>query len=59
MLTTHYLEEAEVLAERIAIMARGKLLTLGSSDFIKKNFGVGYKLSITKRDKSSKDFLNT
>ena len=35
VLTTHHLEEAEVLAERIGIMARGKLLTVGSNDFIK------------------------
>lgn len=54
MLTTHHLDEAEVLSERIAVMSKvivtyrikGKLLTLGSSDFIKKNFGVGYHLHI-------------
>jgi ATP-binding cassette subfamily A (ABC1) protein 3 len=47
ILTTHHLDEADVLADRIAIMARGKLLTLGSSDFIKKNFGVGYHLILS------------
>ena len=36
ILTTHYLEEAEHLAERIGIMAKGKLLTVGSCDYIKK-----------------------
>jgi ATP-binding cassette subfamily A (ABC1) protein 3 len=36
ILTTHHLEEAEHLAERIGIMARGKLLTVGSNDYIKK-----------------------
>jgi len=46
VLTTHHLEEAEELAERIGIMAKGKLLTVGSSDFIKKNFGVGYHLYV-------------
>ena len=40
------MEEAEALAERIAIMSKGELLTLGSSHFIKKNFGVGYHLKI-------------
>lgn len=46
ILTTHHLEEAEELAERICIMAKGKLLTLGTSDYIKKKFGIGYHLSI-------------
>ncbi len=42
VLTTHHLDEAEILADRIAIMAAGKLLACGSSDFIKENFGEGY-----------------
>ncbi|CAD8125443.1 unnamed protein product [Paramecium sonneborni] len=46
ILTTHHLDEAEVLSERIAIMAKGKLLTVGSVDFVKKNFGIGYHLHI-------------
>lgn len=31
VLTTHHLDEAEVLADRIAIMASGKLLACGTS----------------------------
>ena len=34
LLTTHYLEEAENLADRIAIMNKGKLVALGSADEI-------------------------
>lgn len=49
ILTTHYLDEAEFLSERIAILAHGKLLTVGSADFIKKNFGIGYHLNIFKK----------
>ena len=30
LLTTHYLEEAEALAERIAVLARGRLVSAGS-----------------------------
>jgi len=45
-LTTHHLEEAEVLAERIGIMAKGKLLTVGSCEFIRQKFGVGYHLKV-------------
>ena len=49
ILTTHHLEEAEHLAQRIGIMAKGKLLTVGTNEFIKTQFGVGYHLNITSR----------
>jgi ABC-2 type transport system ATP-binding protein len=35
VLTTHYLEEAEALADRVAVMARGKLITTGTVDEIR------------------------
>jgi len=44
LMTTHHLDEADELAERIAIMSHGKLMALGSSDFMKRKFGVGYYL---------------
>ena len=44
VLTTHHLDEAEVLADRIAIMAAGKLLACGKCEYIKVNFGEGYQL---------------
>ena len=31
ILTTHYLEEAEALSDRIAVMATGKLVAVGSA----------------------------
>lgn len=47
LLTTHHLDEADELADRIAIMARGKLLAMGTSEFMKKSFGTGYYLTVT------------
>ena len=38
-LTTHYLEEADVLCDRVAIMDRGRILTLGSPEELKKGVG--------------------
>ena len=35
VLTTHYLEEAEALADRVAVMARGRVITTGSVDEIR------------------------
>ena len=37
VLTTHYLEEAEALANRVAVMARGRLVTTGTVDEIRAN----------------------
>jgi len=48
ILTTHYMEEADILADRIAIMSAGKLQCLGSSLFLKNKYGVGYSLTISK-----------
>lgn len=39
ILTTHYMEEAESLSERVGIMKNGKLLSLGTPDEIKKSTG--------------------
>lgn len=36
ILTTHYMEEAEALSDRIGIMKNGKLLTIGSVDELKR-----------------------
>jgi len=44
ILTTHYLDEADHLCDRIGIINKGKLLIIGTSDFIKKKFGVGYNI---------------
>jgi ABC-2 type transport system ATP-binding protein len=38
-ITTHYMEEAEELAHRIAIMNRGKIVALGSPDELKEQVG--------------------
>ena len=47
LLTTHFMEEADVLGDRIAIMARGELKACGSSLFLKTRFGVGYHLTMS------------
>lgn len=39
ILTTHYMEEAEALSDRIGIMKDGKLLALGTADELKKKAG--------------------
>lgn len=49
LLTTHSMEEADALGDRIAILSKGRLQTLGSSLFLKNRFGLGYRLNLEKR----------
>ncbi len=37
ILTTHYLEEAEALCDRIAVMAKGNIMALGTAEELKKS----------------------
>jgi len=45
ILTTHFMDEADVLSDRIGILSRGKMVTCGTSLFLKHHFGAGYALS--------------
>jgi ATP-binding cassette, subfamily A (ABC1), member 3 len=44
------MDEADILGDRIGIMAKGKMTCLGSSIFLKNKFGTGYNLNILKSD---------
>ena len=48
LLTTHYMDECEVLADRIAIMNMGKIVCAGSCLHLKKKIGTGYRLIFEK-----------
>nr|UOU03315.1 ATP-binding cassette subfamily A3-like 2 [Brachionus rubens] len=48
VLTTHFMEEADVLSDRIAIMNHGQIKCCGSPLFLKNVFGSGYRLFIAK-----------
>jgi ATP-binding cassette subfamily A (ABC1) protein 3 len=52
ILTTHYMDEAEFLADRVAIMASGQLKAAGSPLFLKNRFGTGFILTVEKNDES-------
>ena len=49
MLTTHYMDEADILGDRIGIMNEGNMTVLGSSLFLKRTFGEGYEMTILKQ----------
>ncbi|KAG0089085.1 hypothetical protein BGZ93_010054 [Podila epicladia] len=49
VLTTHSMEEADVLSDRIAIMTSGQLRCIGSSLHLKELYGSGFRLNITSK----------
>jgi ATP-binding cassette subfamily A (ABC1) protein 3 len=46
LLTTHFMDEAELLSDRIAVMKDGKLQCCGSPMFLKTRFGLGYSITV-------------
>uniref|UniRef100_A0A4W6D9K3 P-type phospholipid transporter n=1 Tax=Lates calcarifer TaxID=8187 RepID=A0A4W6D9K3_LATCA len=50
ILSTHYMDEAELLGDRIAIISQGKLCCCGSPLFLKSKLGSGYYLTVVKRE---------
>ncbi|KAK6172501.1 hypothetical protein SNE40_016137 [Patella caerulea] len=50
LLTTHFMDEADLLGDRIAIMADGKVRCCGGSHFLKQLYGSGYHLVIVKSE---------
>ncbi|GIY06585.1 ATP-binding cassette sub-family A member 17 [Caerostris extrusa] len=59
ILTTHYMEEADILGDRIAIMAEGEVQCCGSPLFLKQKFGTGYHLHVVKDQKFHLDGLTS
>jgi ATP-binding cassette subfamily A (ABC1) protein 3 len=47
VLTTHFMDEADLLGNTVAIMAKGRLKCSGSSVFLKSRLGVGYTLTVS------------
>lgn len=47
LLTTHALEEADLLGDTVAIMAEGRLRAIGTPLFLKTHYGSGFHISMT------------
>ena len=48
ILSTHHMDEADILGDRIAIISHGKVRCIGSSLFLKSTYGDGYTLTMAK-----------
>ena len=49
LLTTHFMDEADALSDRVAVVHAGKLACVGSPLFVKARFGGGYVLRLRVR----------
>lgn len=58
ILTTHYLEEAEMLADRVGIVFRGKMLVEGTPKEIIEKMGKGKRLLVSS-DEKLLDYIRT
>ncbi|MGH3239256.1 MAG: hypothetical protein ACRDNL_02690 [Spirillospora sp.] len=47
LLTTHYMEEAEALCDRVAVVDHGKVLASGTVDELKSNAGADTVITVT------------
>ena len=59
ILTTHYMEEAAVLGNRIGILSEGDMKCIGSPLFLIERFGKNINLNITKElDSNNEEIVN-
>eukprot|EP00833_Pecoramyces_ruminatium_P004887 jgi/Orpsp1_1/1178919/evm.model.c7180000067239.1 len=49
-LTTHYMDEADILADRKLILNKGKIRCLGTSLYLKNHFNMNYNLDVETED---------
>ena len=58
ILTTHSMEEAEVLCDTVSWLKSGNFLSIGNSEKLKIEFSAGYKLHIKFNQLSPNDLIN-
>lgn len=46
VLTTHRMDEAEALCDKIAIMINGKFVCYGTPGYLKSKYGQGYEICV-------------
>ena len=46
LLTTHRMDEAEQLCDRLAIMINGRFVVFGSPNYLKTQYGQGYSIEL-------------
>uniref|UniRef100_H2LLX9 P-type phospholipid transporter n=1 Tax=Oryzias latipes TaxID=8090 RepID=H2LLX9_ORYLA len=52
IMSTHHMDEADLLSDRVAILSQGRLYCCGSPIFLKNCFGAGFYLTLVRRMKN-------
>ncbi|XP_042675862.1 retinal-specific phospholipid-transporting ATPase ABCA4 isoform X2 [Centrocercus urophasianus] len=58
ILSTHHMDEADILGDRVAIISQGKLFCSGSPVFLKNCFGSGFYLTLVRKVKNTRTGRN-
>lgn len=58
LLSTHHLDEADMLSDTVVIMHKGKILCNGSPLSLKMNYGQGYKVTVSFPVDDSRKIVN-
>lgn len=48
-MSTHHMDEADLLSDRVAILSQGRLYCCGSPIFLKNCFGAGFYLTLVRQ----------
>ena len=48
LISTHHMDEAEMISDRIVMLHQGKLICKGSPLYLKSQYGSGYHLTVAK-----------
>ncbi|XP_009076194.1 PREDICTED: retinal-specific ATP-binding cassette transporter, partial [Acanthisitta chloris] len=54
ILSTHHMDEADILGDRVAIISQGKLFCSGSPVFLKSCFGSGFYLTLVRKMRNTR-----
>ncbi|XP_027735766.1 retinal-specific ATP-binding cassette transporter isoform X3 [Empidonax traillii] len=54
ILSTHHMDEADILGDRVAIISQGKLFCSGSPVFLKNYFGSGFYLTLVRKMRNTR-----
>lgn len=58
LLTTHHMDEADILSDQVAVIHKGKLLCNGSPLLLRSKFGCGYQLTVSRQGQGTEENSN-
>ena len=59
LLSTHHLDEAEVISDKVCILHEGKLLCSGSPLYLKEQFSSGHRITVEREAASGGNIIFT